>query len=54
MPENIPYILARRRGTPEKTMIFRSNRPVRLKIKTLNTASISVSALWHSNMVNKQ
>ena len=54
MPENIPYILARRRGTPEKSMFFRSNKPVRLKMKTLNTAFVSVSALWHSIVVNKQ
>ena len=30
-PENTPYILARRHGTPEKSMFFRSNKPVRLK-----------------------
>ena len=53
-PENIPYILARRRGMPEKSTFFRSNKPVRLKMKTLNTAYISVSALWHSIVVNEQ
>ena len=39
-PENIPYILARRLGTPEKStfFFFRSNKSVRLKMKTLNTA----------------
>ena len=39
---------------PEKSTFFRSNKPVRLKMKTLNTAFISVSALWHSIVVNKQ
>ena len=53
-PENIPYILARRLGTPEKSTFLRSNKSVRLKMKTLNTAFISVSALWHSIVVNKQ
>ena len=53
-PENIPYILTRRRGTPEKSTVFRSNKQVRLKMKTLSTVFISVSALWHSIMVNKQ
>ena len=53
-PENIPYILARRRGTPEKSKFFRSNKSVHLKMKTLNTAFISVSALWHSIVVKKQ
>ena len=52
-PENIPYILARRHGTPEKSTFFRSNKPVRLKMKTLNMAFIPVSALWHSIVVNK-
>ena len=54
MPENIPYILARRRGMPKKSTFFRSNKQVHLKMKTLNTAFISVSALWHSIVVNKQ
>ena len=54
MPENIPYILTKRRGTPEKSTVFRSNKQVRLKMKTLCTVFISVSALWHSIMVNKQ
>ena len=53
-PENIPYILARRCGMPGKSMFFRSNKPVRLKMKTLNTAFISISAIWHSIVVNKQ
>ena len=53
-PENIPYILARRHGTPEKSTLFRSNKLVRLKMKTLNMAIILVSALWHSIVVNKQ
>ena len=53
-PENIPYIPARRRGTPEKSTFFRSNKPVCLKMKTLSTVFISASALWHSIEVNKQ
>ena len=39
-PENIPYILTKRRGTPEKSTVFRSNKQVRLKMKTLCTVFI--------------
>ena len=53
MPENIPYILTRGPGTPKKSTVFRTNKQVRLKMKTLYTVFISVSALWHSIMVNK-
>ena len=53
-PENIPYILTKRHGTPEKSTVFRSNKQVRLKMMTLCMVFISVSALWHSIMINKQ
>ena len=53
-PENIPYILTRGRGMPEKSTVFRTNKQVLLKMKTLSTVFISISALWHSIMVNKQ
>ena len=39
-PENIPYILTKRCGMPEKSTVFRSNKQVRLKMKTLCTVFI--------------